>query len=123
MNSNKEVAISYLRLVTSGKIREAFERHVGPGFCHHNPYYKSDAESLMTGMQENDGKFPGKIFEIRRALGEGEVVAVHSNMKLKPGELEVAVVHIFRFHDKRIVELWDICQVVPDDSLNEKGMF
>jgi len=34
-----------------------------------------------------------------------------------------AVVHIFRFEDDRIVELWDLGQAIPQDSPNRHGMF
>ena len=121
--SKKDLAISFLRLVTGGKIREAYERHIAPGFQHHNPYFKGDANSLMAGMEENESKFPNKILQIQRVVAEGDLVAVHSHIKLKPGEFEVAVVHIFRFDDDRIAEAWDIGQQVPLESPNENGMF
>ena len=111
--SRKELAISFLRLVTSGKVREAYERHIGPGFKHHNPYFKGDARSLMAGMEENESKFPNKVLQIQRAVAEGDLVAVHSRVELKPGEFELAVVHILRFEGDRIAEAWDIGQQVP----------
>jgi predicted SnoaL-like aldol condensation-catalyzing enzyme len=121
--SRKELAISFLRLVTGGKIREAYKRHIAAGFKHHNHYFKGDANSLMAGMEENENQFPNKVFEIQRAVAEGDLVTVHSHVKLKPGEFEVAVVHIFRFDGDRIVEAWDIGQQVPAESPNENGMF
>ncbi len=120
---HKDCAIAFLRLAASGKIREAYEEFVAPGFRHHNPFFKGDAQSLQAGMEENEARFPNKLLEVQRALGEGDLVAVHSRVILKPGELEVAVVHIFRFQGERIVELWDIGQPVPQDSANEHGMF
>ena len=74
-------------------------------------------------MEENAAKFPGKILEIQRVLEDGCLVAIHSRVRLRPEESGVALVHIFRFQDDRIVELWDIGQPVPDDCINEKGMF
>jgi predicted SnoaL-like aldol condensation-catalyzing enzyme len=121
--SNKEAATSFLRLVTTGKIREAFDKYVAPGYRHHNPYFKGDAASLKAGMEENDVEFPNKAFEIQRVLADGDEVAVHSHVKLKPGEFEFAAVHLFRFQDKRIVEMWDVLQQVPLEGTNENGMF
>lgn len=121
--TRKDMAISFLHLVTSGKVREAYENHVGPSFRHHNPYFKGDAESLMKGMEENADKFSNKIFKIQHALEDGDLVAVHSHVRLKPEERGFALVHIFRFQDDRIVELWDMGQPVPEDSPNEYGMF
>jgi predicted SnoaL-like aldol condensation-catalyzing enzyme len=119
----KEVAISFLNLVSSGNVREAYEKYVGPTFHHHNPCFKGDAESLMNGMEENAAKFPSKIFKVQRALEEGELVAVHSHVRLTPDERGMALVHIFRFQNDRIVELWDLGQPVPQDSPNEYGIF
>ena len=118
MNANKDAAVSFLQLVTAGKIREAFKKHAAPEFRHHNPHFKGDGPSLIAGMEESDGQFPNKVFEIKRVIGDGDAVAVHSLMRLKPGELEVAVVHIFRFLNDRIVEFWDVGQPVPADSRN-----
>tara|TARA_R110000796_G_scaffold88850_3_gene191833 strand:+ start:43799 stop:43912 length:114 start_codon:yes stop_codon:yes gene_type:complete len=37
--------------------------------------------------------------------------------------MEIAVVHIFRFKKERIIELWDLGQVISKDSPNENGLF
>ncbi len=121
--SRKEAAISYLRLASSGKVRQAYDAYIGPNFRHHNPYFKGDAQALMAAMEENATKFPDKLLEVQRALEDGDFVAVHSRVQLKPGDAGVATVHIFRFEGDHIVELWDVGQAVPEDSPNENGMF
>ncbi|WP_044338882.1 nuclear transport factor 2 family protein [Rossellomorea aquimaris] len=121
--TNKERAISFLELVASGNVREAYERHVGPDFRHHNPYFPGDADSLKSAMEENAAGNPDKILEVKRAIQEGETVAVHSHVRQNPEDLGGAVVHIFRFQDDGIVELWDVGQAIPDDSPNENGVF
>lgn len=119
----KDAAVEFLHLVASGSVREAFLRHVAPGFRHHNPYFRGDAESLMVAMEENARKNPEKILEVQRALQEGNLVAVHSRVRQNPGDPGGAVVHIFRFEQDRIAELWDIGQAQPQESPNENGMF
>lgn len=121
--THKEIALSFLQLVTSGKIREAYERHVASDFRHHNPYFKGDANSLRAGMEENESKFPNKKLKTHHAIAEGDLVAVHSHVTLRTGEIEIAVVHLFRFQGDRIVELWDVGHPIPKDSPNEYGMF
>jgi hypothetical protein len=59
----------------------------------------------------------------QRVLSDGDLVAVHAHVRLNPGDLGVATIHIFRFEDDRIVELWDVGQAVPENSLNDNGMF
>ena len=119
----KEAAMDFLRLAGSGKVREAYNKYVGPDFRHHNAYFPSDAESLRTAMEENAAQNPNKVLEIQRALQDGDLVAVHSHVKQQPGDRGAAVVHIFRFQGDRIVELWDVGQAVPESSPNELGMF
>jgi hypothetical protein len=56
--SRKEAAIAFLRLAASGKAREAFQKHVAPGFRHPNPFFRDDAKSLMTAMEDNAARNP-----------------------------------------------------------------
>lgn len=122
-SSLKEKAKSFLDLIVSGNIREAYERYIGPNFCHHNPYFRGDAESLMLAMEENAVKNPHKIFEVKLAIEEGDKVTVYSHIRQYPEDLGAAVVHIFRFENDKVAELWDIGQTLPENSPNENGMF
>jgi predicted SnoaL-like aldol condensation-catalyzing enzyme len=121
--SHKEAAMAFLRLVASGSVREAYRKHVSPDFRHHNAYFSGDAESLAAAMEENAARNPNKTLEIQRALQDGDLVAVHSRVRLNPGDLGMGLVHIFRFQGNLIAELWDIGQAVPERSPNEYGMF
>ncbi|MFG6115669.1 nuclear transport factor 2 family protein [Halobacillus sp. MO56] len=120
---NKEKAVSFLQLVASGKAREAFNRYAAPDFIHHNPFFRGDAESLMVAMEEDAAKNPDKAFEVKRAIEERDLVAVHSHVKQNSEDLGAVVVHIFRFQDDLIVELWDVGQPLPENSPNENGVF
>ncbi|MCS0671464.1 nuclear transport factor 2 family protein [Cytobacillus firmus] len=121
--SLKEKAVSFLQLVASGQVREAYERYISPDFTHHNPYFKGDAESLMLAMEENAEQNPNKILEVKLAIQENETVAIHSHVKQNPEDRGGAVVHIFRFKGGQVAELWDVGHPVPEDSPNENGMF
>jgi predicted SnoaL-like aldol condensation-catalyzing enzyme len=121
--SNKDAAIAFLTLASGGNAREAFEKFIGSGFRHHNPYFDGSALALLVAMDENARQNPNKVLEIKRTIAEGEFVVVHSHVRQKPGDLGAAVVHIFRFEDGRIVELWDVGQPIPNDSSNPHGMF
>ncbi|MCA0754240.1 nuclear transport factor 2 family protein [Paenibacillus sp. N4] len=121
--SNKEKAVAFLQLVASGEVREAYQRYIGPDFLHHNPFFRGDADSLMLAMEENAAKNPHKTLEIKRVMEEGDIVAVHSHVKQKQEDIGAAVVHIFRFNNDLIVELWDVGQPIPEQSPNENGVF
>ena len=123
IQSNKEIALSFLQLVVEGKVREAFLHYIGPRFCHHNPYFKGDAELLMLAMEEDSSNNPNKIIEIKRSIAEEDSVVVHSLVKQNEEDLGWSIVHIFRFQDEKIVELWDVAQSIPENSPNEHGTF
>jgi len=119
----KEAAVDFLRLAASANVREAYGKYAAPNFRHHNPYFKGDAESLMLGMEENAAKNPQKTLEVHHALRDGDLVAVHSHVRMNPNDRGTGLVHIFRFQGDRIAELWDLAQPVPEESPNENGMF
>jgi predicted SnoaL-like aldol condensation-catalyzing enzyme len=122
-HSRKEAAVSFLRLVRSGKVREAYDRHVGANFRHHNAFFRGDRETLMRAMEENAAKNPDKLLDVKHALEDGNLVAVHSHVRRHPQDRGGAVIHLFRFEDDRITEFWDVGQAIPQNSPNEHGMF
>jgi len=120
---HKDAAVSFLRLAGSGKVREAYERYVGASFRHHNAFFPGDRESLLKAMEENAAKNPSKVLDVKRVLEDEGFVVVHSHVRQHPDDRGAAVVHVFRFENGRIAELWDVGQPVPKDSPNQHGMF
>jgi predicted SnoaL-like aldol condensation-catalyzing enzyme len=121
--SHRDAAESFMRLVGSGQVREAFRKHAAPGFRHHNPHFRGDADSLMKAMEESAAKFPDRTYEVLNVLEDKDLVAIHSRVRHTPAHRGAALVHIFRFAGERVVELWDIGQDVPEQMPNENGMF
>jgi predicted SnoaL-like aldol condensation-catalyzing enzyme len=122
-STRKDIAVAFLQCIASGAVQTAFSEYVAPGFRHHNPLFAGDAQSLMVAMEENAANNPDRIFQVKRALEDHELVAVHSHMQQNPDESGMSVVHIFRFQAGRIVEMWDVCQSIPDSSPNTNGMY
>lgn len=116
-------AFSFLTTVTSGKIREAYDAHIHQDFTHHNQYMKGDRQTLMDGMLENEENFPHKTFEVKRLVEEGDIVVAHSALELGANMPPMTAVHIMRFRDGKIVEMWDIAQQLQADSPNGNGPF
>ena len=121
--THKQDAVEFLQLASRGRVQEAFDRYVTSDFRHHNPYFRGDARSLATAMAQNAAENPEKQLEVRHVLEDGEFVAVHGRVRLRPDGQDIALVHIFRFTDDRIAELWDIGQPQPAESPNQYGMF
>jgi predicted SnoaL-like aldol condensation-catalyzing enzyme len=122
-NNIKAAAIHFLQLTASGNVNEAYYLYVSPEFRHHNMHFKGDAESLKAAMLESAIYLPAKQLEIRFAIAEENMVAVYSKVVVSPGEPGIALVHFFRFHDDKIVELWDLAQAPPEEIINENGLF
>jgi predicted SnoaL-like aldol condensation-catalyzing enzyme len=121
--SHKEAATSFLQLAASGDVRRAFDSYISPDFRHHNPHFRGDAKSLATAMADNAAQNPDKTLHIERVIEEGDLVAVHGRVRLRPDTPEIALVHIFRFEGDQVAELWDIGQPMPEHSPNVHGMF
>jgi predicted SnoaL-like aldol condensation-catalyzing enzyme len=120
---HKQEAVSFLRLTSEGNVTEAFETYVGPKFRHHNTFFPGDAKSLATAMEQDASTHPNRDFEVLRVLEDEDLVAVHSRARMAEDGPEFGLVHIFRFEQDKIAELWDIAQQVPDESPNQFGMF
>lgn len=120
---NADIATDFLRMCARGEAPEAYDRYVAPDFVHHNAWFPADRESLLRAMQESAAAEPNKSFEVKQVIEGGDRVAVLSHLRRAGADLEYAVVHIARFADGKIVELWDLGQEIPRDSPNALGMF
>lgn len=119
--SQKEIATLFLKLAGTGKVQEAYDKFVSPDFIHHNQYFKGDRESLLRAMEEAHKTSPNKSIDIKNVYLDGDTVVTYSHVIKE--DMEIAVVHIFRFASDKIVELWDLGQIIEKDSPNENGLF
>lgn len=119
--THKEIATSFLQMAGMGEVKAAFDKYTANNFIHHNQYFKGDRKSLMVAMQEAHDTSPNKSITIKYTYQDGETVITHS--LVVKDDMEIAVVHIFRFENKKIAELWDLGQIVDKKSPNENGLF
>ena len=119
----KTISRDFLLLCAKGDSRTAFEKYVAKNFKHHNAWFKGDAHTLMLAMEESAKQNPGTDLQIKHVLQDNNMVAVHSHIKHKAQDPGMAVMHIMRFENDKIAELWDFGQPVPKDMVNENGMF
>ena len=123
IQSQKHAAVQFMELVVAGLIDEAYQRYVDMGGIHHNPYFPAGFPALKKAMIEDQVQNPNKQLAIQNVLGDDDLVAVHSHLVPSPGQTGMLVVHLFRFQGGKIVELWDVGQLLPADSPNKDGAF
>jgi predicted SnoaL-like aldol condensation-catalyzing enzyme len=123
IEEKKSVATRFLHMSVEGRAHEGVKMFFSENAKHHNAYFPAGMHTLADAMEANAREYPNKGFEIKHVVGEGDLVAVHSHVVLKPKELEVATVHLFRFESDKVAEFWDIGQIIPENNPNADGIF
>ena len=122
-HSMKDIARQFLQLAAAGEAEEAYRLYVADDFKHHNQYFAGDRESLKQAMQDSFKQHPQRTFTIKMMMQEADKVITYSDIVIGQGELRIAVFHMLRFRENKIVELWDVGQPIAADSPNLNGMF
>jgi predicted SnoaL-like aldol condensation-catalyzing enzyme len=124
IDRNKQTVVEFYQLAFNAKQPEqAVEKYVGPQYIQHNPQAPDGAKAFIDFVKAFAGQFPDLSIQIKRVVGEGDIVVTHGLIKTSAEDPGTVAADFFRLHDSKIVEHWDVLQPFPETSANDHPMF
>lgn len=124
LETNKKSDMAFCDLTfNENRPDDAIEQFAGDAYIQHNTEVADGKQAFIDYFDRMAAKYPGKRVESIRVIAEADLVVLHCHQTW-PGDGEYAGIDIFRFDEQgKIVEHWDVLQIVPGSSANNNTMF
>jgi predicted SnoaL-like aldol condensation-catalyzing enzyme len=125
LDRNKANVVAYYTTAFNHKNPElAVAKYGGPVYIQHNPQAADGFDAFIAFVKSYTQQFPQLHVDIKRVIGECNMVVTHSHITTSPDDRGNAVADFFRLNRKgKVVEHWDVIQPVPETSANDNTMF
>lgn len=103
-------------------VAKAFKKYVSEDYIQHNPNIEDGSDAAVKALTPKFSS-PFSIFDIKLILVDGNMAIIHLHGRMDQKSRGGAVADIYRLENGKIVEHWDVCQPVPEKTINPHPMF